>query len=78
MTVIYTQRKIVPIADHDPAKFPKRLFAQNEDGTFDEVDKKIFFRVERYIPSYQTSVPFGTHRIMSASIDNRPLFVEVE
>jgi len=64
MTDIYSNRKIVPIANHNPLRFPKRLFVQNEDGSLSEIEGRIFYRIER-----DTRMAVG---------DNRPLFVEVE
>lgn len=79
MTGIYSRTKIVPIAEHDPAKFPKRLFAQNEDGSLSEVEKKVSYKVERYIDIYSGPVQYqDKFRMRLGSVDNRPLFVEVE
>lgn len=66
------KNKIVPIADHDPAKFPKRLFVQNADGSLTAIESRIFYRIERDTRPDGKSVKFFPVG------DNRPLFVEVE
>ncbi len=75
MTGIYSQRKIVPIADHDKTKQPIRLFAKNMDGSLVEVDMDIQYSVGI---KKTASVIDDRIKLSGWLGDVRELFVEVE